>query len=71
MANEIVRCADHLDELPSYSVLVALDDPTDVRVKNGAGQWKVSSRFLGNSTAWVAEHVGFRLVHNPDGLPHG
>lgn len=57
-----------VDALPSYSVLVALDDDTDVRVKDGAGEWTVSSRFAdqarADTTHWAAR-MGFRLIHEP------
>ncbi len=57
-----------LDALPPYSVLVRLDDDTDVRVKTSGGGWSVSRRFADQAigdTGFAADYYGFRLVHKP------
>jgi hypothetical protein len=64
----IITTRRALDELPPYTVLVALDDDTDIRVKTSEGDWSVSRRFAsepkGDTHYWAA-YTGFKIVHRP------
>lgn len=64
----IITTRRALSELPPYSVIVSLDDDTDVRVKTSTGSWSVSGRFTDTrfqSTEYLAAYFGVMLIHRP------